>query len=416
MRLSRFGEKFTNRSGILSLMDDLGAAVAEGNMLMLGGGNPGHIPQAVEFFRTRLNNILDTPGGLERMLGSYDPPDGNREFRESLAALLRREFGWQISYQNIALTNGSQSAFFMLFNLLAGQMPDGSVRKILLPLAPEYIGYADAGLTPDFFVAVKPTFEFLEPHIFKYRVDFDALTIDESIAAVCVSRPTNPTGNVLTDDEVSRLEALTRQHGIPLIIDNAYGTPFPNIIFTDAQPRWSDNTIVCMSLSKLGLPGVRTGIVIADEPIVEALAGMNAILNLAPGNFGAQLAMELVSSGEILDLSRHHIRPFYEQRANDAVNLLAAELGDLDYYIHKPEGAIFLWLWFKGLPISCAELYERLKRRGVLVISGHHFFPGLDETWQHTNECIRVTCSQDWPSVEQGLKLIAAEAKRAYAS
>jgi len=415
MQFSRFGEKFTSRSGILSLMDDLGEAVAEGNTLMLGGGNPGHIPEVVEHFRARLNAILGEAGGLERMVGSYDPPDGNREFREALAALLEREFGWQISYRNIALTNGSQSAFFMLFNLFAGDMPDGTRKKILLPLAPEYIGYADAGLTPDFFVAAKPSFEYLEPHIFKYRVDFDALEIDESIAAMCVSRPTNPTGNVLTDEEISRLEALTAEHDIPLILDNAYGTPFPNIIFTDAKPRWTDKTIVCMSLSKLGLPGVRTGIVIAPETVVEALSGINAILNLAPGNFGAQLAMDLVKSGDILDISRRLVRPFYEKRAHDAIRVLTTELGDVDFYIHKPEGAIFLWLWFKDLPITSAELYERLKNRGVLIISGHHFFPGIAEPWVHKNECIRVTCSQDWPSVEQGLKIIAAEAKRAYA-
>ncbi len=47
---------------------------------------------------------------------------------------------------------------------------------------------------------------------------------------ICVSRPTNPTGNVITDEELLKLDALN-QHGIPLVIDNAYGVPFPGIIF-----------------------------------------------------------------------------------------------------------------------------------------------------------------------------------------
>jgi alanine-alpha-ketoisovalerate/valine-pyruvate aminotransferase len=34
----------------------------------------------------------------------------------------------------------------LLFNLLAGRMPDGSRKKILLPLVPEYIGYSDQGI------------------------------------------------------------------------------------------------------------------------------------------------------------------------------------------------------------------------------------------------------------------------------
>lgn len=50
--------------------------------------------------------------------------------------MLRDELGWQIEPQNIALTNGSQSAFFYLFNLFAGRYADGSRRRVLFPLAP----------------------------------------------------------------------------------------------------------------------------------------------------------------------------------------------------------------------------------------------------------------------------------------
>ena len=44
MKLSKFGNKFTQESGILTLMDDLGEALTAGErMLMLGGGNPARI-------------------------------------------------------------------------------------------------------------------------------------------------------------------------------------------------------------------------------------------------------------------------------------------------------------------------------------------------------------------------------------
>ena len=64
--------------------------------------------------------------------------------------------------------------------------------------------------------------------------------------------------------------------------------------------------------------------------------------------------------------------------------------------------------------IKTLELYERLKSRGVLVISGHYFFPGLDEPWRHKDECIRVTYSQAKETVAAGLKIIAEEVRRAY--
>ena len=155
MNLSKFGEKFTRKAGITQLMDDLGAAMADGNMLMLGGGNPAHIPEVQNLFRERMMEILSEPKGFETMIGNYDGSRGNQEFVELLAELLRETFGWEITAKNIALTNGSQNAFFCLFNLFAGEMPDGSKKKILFPLTPEYIGYADAGLSDDFFAARK---------------------------------------------------------------------------------------------------------------------------------------------------------------------------------------------------------------------------------------------------------------------
>jgi valine--pyruvate aminotransferase len=169
-----------------------------------------------------------------------------------------------------------------------------------------------------------------------------------------------------------------------------------------------------MSLSKLGLPGSRTGIVIANEEVIKAISGINAISSLAPGGFGATLVLDLISSGEIIRLSQEVIKPYYRQKAKLAVAQLQAELADVDFYIHKPEGAMFLWLWFKGLPITSQELYERLKRRGVLVVPGHYFFPGLQEEWRHRHECIRVTYSQDQAMVRAGLRIIAEEVRKAY--
>ena len=83
---------------------------------------------------------------------------------------------------------------------------------------------------------------------------------------------------------------------VPLIIDNAYGMPFPNIVFSDVKPMWNEDMILCMSMSKLGLPGVRTGVVVASEEIVEALAGMNSVLSLAVPTVGA-VAVEPVLGG-----------------------------------------------------------------------------------------------------------------------
>ena len=419
MKLSAFGRKFTADAGITSLMDDLGNAMASGDdMIMMGGGNPGHIPEIQQRVQQILADIAADEGQMRRLVGVYDPPQGEKQFIASLAALLNREYGWDLKPENIALTNGSQAAFFMLFNMFGGDYGDGHRKHILLPLAPEYIGYADAGIEPDLFRAVRPDISFTDGHEFKYRVDFDAVEVTGETGAICVSRPTNPTGNVVTDDELARLEQMARQQDIPLIVDGAYGTPFPSLLFTEARPTWNDQIILCLSLSKLGLPAARTGIVIAEESIIKALSGINAIMNLATGSFGAMLAEPLVRSGEILSLSRDVVCPFYKAKMEKAVAVFHEAMGEnaCRWYIHKPEGAMFLWLWFPDLPISSLELYQRLKARGVLVVSGHYFFPGLpDDDWRHRHECLRVTYSQDDARVAEGLRIIADEVKRVWA-
>lgn len=221
MKVSAFGEKLTKGAGILSLMDDLGNALAEGGKIMMGGGNPGHIPQIQELMRERLRMLVEDDQALRKLIGVYDPPRGDGSFRRALAALLRREYGWKIDEDNICLTNGSQGAFFLLFNLLAGKTTQGGNRKILLPLAPEYIGYADLGLSEDFFTSVRPRIELIGDHFFKYRVNFDRIDLTEEIAAICVSRPTNPTGNVLTAEEIAGLSRLAQAHDLPLTKYNA---------------------------------------------------------------------------------------------------------------------------------------------------------------------------------------------------
>ena len=418
LNFSDFGLQLGCGSGIESLMDDLGHALASGgpDIKMLGGGQPAQIPEVNAIWRRRVRELVDEPGGLERAFTHYDPPRGNPRFLDAVAGLFHRSFGWNIGPEHVAVTAGGQTAFFFLFNLVAGMMPDGARRKIMLPLAPEYIGYSNQGVAGDLFHAAPPHIEQTGPHEFKYRVDFDQVSVTPETAAICASRPTNPTGNVLTDDEVARLAALARANGIPLILDNAYGAPFPGIIFAEANPYWDDNTILTLSLSKIGLPGTRTAIVIAPEPIARAIGSLSAIVGLANPSAGQQILLPLLESGDILRLSNEVVRPFYQEQCQLARTAALEEFGDdFAWFMHRSEGALFLWFWFPGLPITSRELYERLKKRGVLVVSGDFFFFGDDcHDWPHRHECIRVTYSMDPAIVREGLRLIAEEVRQAH--
>lgn len=419
-KFSRFGQKFTKHSGILQLMADLGQANHSDNpnICMLGGGNPASIPAAEAIFQQEMLTMLDKPESFNQMLGYYDGPQGSDKFINILVDLLNRRYDWGLSRENICLTNGSQSSFFNLFNLLAGEMDDGTTKQILLPLAPEYIGYFDQGLSEDMFISQRPIIEHISDFIFKYRIDFDGLeqqlNNNTDIAAICASRPTNPTGNVLTDNEMARLDALAQEKGIPLIIDNAYGFPFPGAIYMDVNPHWHENIILTMSLSKMGLPGARTGIVIANKEIITAMGAINAVTALAPNSIGPTLVSRLIESGEAMHLRENIIRPFYRDKSEFAAKLAEQIFTGLPVKIHKPEGAFFLWLWCQDLPISSTELYQRLAERDVYVIPSEYFFPCKEDDWKHQTECLRITFTQTETILEKGLTIIAEEIRKAY--
>jgi valine--pyruvate aminotransferase len=142
---------------------------------------------------------------------------------------------------------------------------------------------------------------------------------------------------------------------------------------------------------------------------------MTAIVGLANGNVGQQLALPWVESGEILEFGPRILRPFYEakSRAAQAWTREFFDAAGVDWALHASEGAFFHWLWLRGLKIPTRELYERLKARKVLVVPGEYFFFGLAEDWPHAHQCLRLNFSQPEDVVREGLRIIAEEAARA---
>ena len=173
---------------------------------------------------------------------------------------------------------------------------------------------------------------------------------------------------------------------------------------------WADHIILTLSLSKLGLPGTRTGIVIAKPEITAAIAAMTSVTGLANTNTGQQLVLPMLASGELLRLSSEVIKPFYEARSRQALSWLQESFDGIPgWSVHVSEGSFFLWLRIQGLPITTLELYERLKQRKVLVVPGEHFFFGLKEEWPHRHECLRLNYSGPEATVREGLAVIADE-------
>jgi valine--pyruvate aminotransferase len=398
-------------------MQDLTIAAPPGGQLYpMGGGNPAHIPEVEDALRQIASEVVDDTKRFTQMVGDYDAPQGHERFRAALAERLSGLFNQPLSASNIAITNGSQASFEILFNAFAGAFSDGSWRHIELPITPEYVGYNDMGRQARPILRSTPArIDLIGDQQFKYGIDLDRFELNvRTSGAVCLSRPTNPSGNVVTDAELTHVAQQCAVTEVPLIIDGAYGLPFPGMIYTQATPFWDDNTILCLSLSKLGLPGVRTGIIVAATQVTELIRNANAINGLAPTRVGPELVLPLLSNHRLDELCETVIRPHYLSKQSLALNTLLEAAKGLPIRVHRADGAMFLWVWFENLPGGTQKLYELAAAEGVVTVAGHHFFQGLTRQWQHANECLRVNYAGDPNTVETGIKRLITLARRLY--
>jgi valine--pyruvate aminotransferase len=415
MRYSRYGERFARPSGILELMDDLGGALAAGgDVCMLGGGNPAHVPELSEGFRALGQQLTAAGDEWAACLGDYTAPRGEPRFLAALARGLRDRFGFDVGPEHLVLTAGSQASFYALFKLLGGQGADGHMRPVLLPRLPDYVGYAELGSgEADALLGIPALPQATTPGRFRYALDWARLEAVGEVGAVCVSNPGNPTGQLLTRREIDRLHDLARARSAPLIVDAAYGAPFPGLCFgepEDIAPWWQPDSVLCLSLSKLGLPGVRAGVVVAPPELAAALTGFNACLTLAPGNLGPYLLRPWVEEGTLFEVGQRWLKPFYAERRERALAVIDATFATagIDCRVHESGGGFFLWLWFPKLGRPAREVYASLKAAGVLVVPGEHFRPGLAETPDHLSQCLRVSYAGTPERFALGIERMAA--------
>jgi valine--pyruvate aminotransferase len=273
----------------------------------------------------------------------------------------------------------------MLFNLLAGAHESGTDRKILLPLTPEDIGYTDVGIAGEPFIAERPRIEHLADRRFKYRVDFEHLEVGDDVAAICVSRPTNPTGNVLTDGEIVRLDEIARAH---------------------AHHRQCAARPSAHHLHRRGRSGTRTSSSVSACP---SWTAERAHRNRRRRRADHRCAREhecndqsrreqrrtraRAGSGrqrELIRISREIIAPFTAVASSRRP--MAARIPARTRVSRAIPKSMFRGLWFLELPVSSQVLYER-SRRAASVLPGHHFF-ALAGEWPHRHQCIRVHYAQ----------------------
>jgi len=416
--LTKIGAQMSNLTGVRAIMKDIIETLQAGNgqeFINLSAGNPLILPQVEQLWRDCTQELLDS-SEYGSVVCRYGSSQGDSTLISAIATDFNRRYGLNLTNRNILITPGSQSLYFYAANAFGGYTPSGNLKRIVLPLSPDYTGYGGVSLVPESLIAYKPTLDInASAHQFKYRPDFSQLEITEDTGCVIFSRPCNPTGNVMTDEEVRKIAALAAPYNIPVLIDSAYGPPFPALNFTEFTPVFGDNILHCMSLSKAGLPGERIGVAIGDEQLIQVLESFQTNMCIHPSRYGQAIASRAINSGKLADIATSVIRPFYKDKFAVLEDTISQAMPkDLPWFLHRGEGAIFAWLWLKDLPITDWEFYQQLKQVGVIVVPGSTFFPGLQEEWAHKHQCIRISLTASDDEIVTGTQRLAKLTEQLY--
>lgn len=403
--LSYIGSQMARPSGLRSLMEDIAAssAGADGSEgLNLSIGNPAAIPQVAGMWRELSRHAMRTSFADA---GQYGPSRGSPALVHAIADYFRRHLGWFIGPENIAVGPGSQMLCFAAAALYCGDGAAG-LRRIGLPMVPEYTGYQGMCLMPDGIAGIEAVWTADGDRSFTYALDIDALARREDLGMLLLSSPGNPTGRSVRPDEQDALIAIARRLDIPLFLDHAYGQPFPQVGPVYAPPVLHPNVVNCFSLSKAGLPGERIGFAIGPERYITPMVSFLSNSLLHASRLVQAMVAEGLRSGAIDHAVATAIRPFYaERRALAEKLLLNAMPTGLDWQLHSNEGGMFAWLWVNEDWFNDLALYQDLKARGVFVTPGRSFFTA-PRPGHHSTQCFRITLSVDEEILREGIKRI----------
>ena len=233
----------------------------------------------------------------------------------------------------------------------------------------------------------------------KWKLDVDSLrkAVTKKTKLIVVTNPNNPTGYILTEEEMQIIVGEARRVGAWLLSDEIYrGAEVDGPLTPTFFGRY-DKVIVTGGLSKaFALPGLRIGWIVAKPQTISRLCGYHDYLTLTPSylsDYLADIVMQPKRRDEILQRTRSII-------ANN-LPVLENWLGkhaDIFDYARPAAGAIATIKY--RLPIGSVALFDRLREeKSVLITPGAHFGIG---------RYLRIGYGYDLDKTRRGLREVDA--------
>ena len=353
------------------------------HLISLGLGEPG--------FPTPPEIIDAAADAMRNGMTRYSSPFGLPGLREAICRKLRMENGIACVPGEIMVTPGAKMALSLALGALL--QPGDEVINVL-PCYPSYLPQIRIA-EPD---AIVHNID-LDPDDFRLDLNRIRACLSSRTKAIILNFPHNPTGRMLSPEELDGLIEVLANHPCWVISDEIYeclnfsGTRH---LSPGSSPALAERTITINGFSKAySMTGWRIGYMVAKGPIMQTISKLQQHMNTNVAPF-IQCAAQ-----KALEMSSRFLDDYNEQLGVNARCVEGVVESCSPLKLVQPEGGLFAFLDIRSLGLTSDDFCCRLLERYAVAAT-----PGLvfGRNW---DGFVRVSLATDSESFSDGVHRLA---------
>ena len=292
----------------------------------------------------------------------YESSFGMLDFREAIRNATERSRGFKPDLNQVLVTPGANIAiYYAIFCLV----DPGCEVIVPDPGFPTY--YSNIKMCG----AVPVRVPLKEENQFRMNPDDIEAAITAKTRLIIINSPQNPTGSVLTTDEIKRIYEIAKKHDIYIYSDEIYARMnYDPVGFSSPSiyDHCKEHVILSNGFSKaFAMTGWRLGTVIAPAAVIERMAALLQTTSSCVSPFLQRAGIEAITGSQE---AVTNMMAEYQQRRDLLVDGLNRIKG---VTCLKPGGAFYVFPNIKGTGKTSDQIVEILLNAGVVTLPGHCF-------------------------------------------
>ena len=319
-------------------------------------------------FKTPQYVVEATMQAMQDGFTHYSATQGWPELRKLIAEDCNKSYASEYTMNDVIVTPGIKSAVY--FALAAILEPNDEI----IMISPYYVSY------PAMVKLAEPTAKIVNVTLTeKFALDVDKLkaVFNKSTKAILINTPNNPTGMVLSEEEVELVVELAKENDAYIISDEVY----EKLVYSGHKhtsfglhQEIKDRLIICNGYSKShAMTGWRLGYAIGAHDVIVKMNKLQQHINTNTCTFVQVGACSIYKNEPV------HIKP-YVKELEKRIEYFDTELNKLDYITAvRPKAGFFYFVNISATGVDsntfCADL---LKKTGIASTPGVAFGPEWD--------------------------------------